>query len=245
MQCNAMFYAEQSSVELSTLQQCSIAEQSRTMIMIKMIKMMMTTFLEWSRAARSASPGAINSPPLVPIAYPLVCFHLFSLLHFLLISFSSSAFVLFHFFSLFPPLLIFTFSSILLISLPPSLQSSSSSSLRTDYQYNPRGSMASVKKKILITHNLRMLKIKTKEYGKGQTLHNFMLEEVVLQDDLYALYHICCAALCREINRCCYFHCLFSYFCSNNNHYPPLRMMMLLLLLFSIVYHIWHSYLSL
>jgi hypothetical protein len=38
--------------------------------------------------------------------------------------------------------------------------------------------MASVKKKILITHNLRMLKIKTKEYGKGQTLHNFMLEEV-------------------------------------------------------------------
>jgi hypothetical protein len=50
--------------------------------------------------------------------------------------------------------------------------------LRTDYQYNPRGSMASVKKKILITHNLRMLKIKTKEYGKGQTLHNFMLEEV-------------------------------------------------------------------
>ena len=50
---------------------------------------------------------------------------------------------------------------------------------RTDYQYNPRGSTGSVKKKILITHNLRLLKIKTKDYGKGQTLHNFMLEEVI------------------------------------------------------------------
>ena len=49
---------------------------------------------------------------------------------------------------------------------------------RADYQYNPRGSSASVKKRILITHNLRLLKIKTKDYGKGQTLHNFMLEEV-------------------------------------------------------------------
>ena len=34
---------------------------------------------------------------------------------------------------------------------------------RADYQYNPRGSSASVKKRILITHNLRLLKIKTKD----------------------------------------------------------------------------------
>lgn len=53
-------------------------------------------------------------------------------------------------------------------------------SCRADYQYNPRGSSASVKKRILITHNLRLLKIKTKDYGKGQTLHNFMLEEVII-----------------------------------------------------------------
>ena len=49
--------------------------------------------------------------------------------------------------------------------------------LRADYQYNPRGSTA-MKKKIPITHNLRMLKIKSKAYGKNQMLHNFMLEEV-------------------------------------------------------------------
>lgn len=213
------------------------------MIMITIMKMMMTNFIEWSRAVRSASSGAISSLPLVPIAYPLIRLRLFSLLHFLLVSFSSSALISFSpfpylfSFSSFPNL---TFSSLLLIYFPPSLPSSSSSSLRTDYQYNPRGSMASVKKKILITHNLRMLKIKTKEYGKGQTLHNFMLEEVVLQHGISASYHICCAILCREINRCCYLYCLFSYFSSNNNQYPPL--IMLLLLLFSIVYHIWHSY---
>jgi hypothetical protein len=50
---------------------------------------------------------------------------------------------------------------------------------RSDYQYNPRGSMSAVKKKIPIVHNLRMMKIKTKDYGKGKLLHNFMLEEVM------------------------------------------------------------------
>ena len=54
---------------------------------------------------------------------------------------------------------------------------------RADYQFNPRGSTA-MKKKIAITHNLRLLKIKSKAYGKNQTLHNFMLEEVRIQNIL-------------------------------------------------------------
>jgi hypothetical protein len=66
-----------------------------------------------------------------------------------------------------------------------------------DYQYNPKGSKQSYKKKIPITHNLRILKIKAKEYKgsdysivlKGITnstlqlgygiVYNFMLEEVL------------------------------------------------------------------
>lgn len=64
-------------------------------------------------------------------------------------------------------------------------------SFRADYQYNPRGSSASVKKRILITHNLRLLKIKTKDYGKGQTLHNFMLEEVIIIILVFCFVYFC------------------------------------------------------
>jgi len=66
-----------------------------------------------------------------------------------------------------------------------------------DYQYNPRGS-TNYKKKIAITHNLRLLQIKAKEYKGGFAIfdvyfdswkwcnalgyglvYNFMLEEVL------------------------------------------------------------------
>jgi ABC-type lipoprotein release transport system permease subunit len=62
--------------------------------------------------------------------------------------------------------------------------------IRSDHQYNPRGSMAAVKKKITIVHNLRMLKIKSKDYGKGKFLHNFMLEEVINVMCLYICVYV-------------------------------------------------------
>ena len=79
------------------------------------------------------------------------------------------------------------YSSFLIFDSHAHLFSYSILSCRADYQYNPRGSSASVKKRILITHNLRLLKIKTKDYGKGQTLHNFMLEEVIIFILVFAL----------------------------------------------------------
>ena len=46
---------------------------------------------------------------------------------------------------------------------------------RSDYTPYDKG--VSAKKSIPITHNLRVLKTKTKDYS-GKILHNFMLEEV-------------------------------------------------------------------
>ena len=46
---------------------------------------------------------------------------------------------------------------------------------RNDYISSPRGT--GMKKSIPLTPNLRVLKIKTKEYS-GKIMHNFMLEEV-------------------------------------------------------------------
>jgi hypothetical protein len=48
---------------------------------------------------------------------------------------------------------------------------------RLDYQYNPKG--VNYKKKIPITHNLRLLKINCKEYKGYGLVYNFMLEEVL------------------------------------------------------------------
>ena len=51
---------------------------------------------------------------------------------------------------------------------------------KADYEYNPNiGGPASVKRRFPIEHNLRLLPIKAKDYGKGQVLHNFMMEEVM------------------------------------------------------------------
>eukprot|EP01037_Dinobryon_pediforme_P029137 gene29137-32671_t len=49
---------------------------------------------------------------------------------------------------------------------------------RLDYQYNPKGT-PNFKKKIPITHNLRLLQIKAKEYKGYGLVYNFMLEEVL------------------------------------------------------------------
>ncbi len=46
---------------------------------------------------------------------------------------------------------------------------------RIEYQKNPKG----YKKKIPITHNLRVLQIKSKDYKGLGPVHNFMLEEVL------------------------------------------------------------------
>ena len=51
---------------------------------------------------------------------------------------------------------------------------------KADYEYNPNiGGPANVKRRFPIEHNLRLLPIKAKDYGKGQILHNFMMEEVM------------------------------------------------------------------
>ncbi len=46
---------------------------------------------------------------------------------------------------------------------------------REDYQFTSKG--AQPRKKIPITHNLRILRIKTKEYKGLGVVHNFMVEE--------------------------------------------------------------------